>query len=115
MSVVFDKMRYSTYKVEEGEFTSMWNRSFCQMTIDKCNIGFHADGNLTRVSLLPCLSSFDKVRYSTYKVKEGESTSMWNRSFCQMTIELSNLLWTWSFFQIEFVNISILLFTIHFV
>ena len=84
----FDKTRYSTFKVEVLEFIWMWNNSFCEMTIVVKYVQHAHDRKTFQMEWVPTLSSFDKTRYSTFKVEVLEFSWMWNNVFCEMTIEI---------------------------
>ena len=82
----FDKTRYSTFKVEELEFSWMWNNAFCEMTIVVKYVHTHTGEKPYECETVPLLSSFDKTRYSTLKVEALEFSWMCNNAFCEMTI-----------------------------
>ena len=85
----FDKTSYSTFKVEDIEFTWMWNKAFYQVTIEVRHIPTHTEEKPLQCERVSLLTSFDKTLYSTFKVEDVEFTWMWNNSFCRMTIDVT--------------------------
>ena len=83
------KTSYSTFKVEDVEFSWMWNEAFCQMMVEERVVQSNEEVEEEDQDNGLHLPSSHKTNYSTFKVEDIEFSWMWNKAFCPMMVEIT--------------------------